>query len=427
MPTPIHTRELNDWHQLLNGCSYDAETRALLHNLLDAVDEFAQREVPSSTAQRWDHTGVQLDRPNLRAILPAGMAETLTKLRELMYFGANLHDDHGGMSLPALAEVLIVERLARQCPSLALFLAVHYTACMMVRTFGTDEQQYEILSLMSGAEDPFLIGGLAYTEPGAGSSLGEAQATATPIGNDPDGPVRIKGRKIFITNGGVADLYILLAREIHLPPDKNLSTWLVRPYDQNGKPRPGFNIPKLEEKIRLHASPTAELLFDGLELPAGSRLGQPGKGLSNALTGLNSGRLGIAAQALGIAAAAFGDAFDYITQRKQFGQTVSSFQSVRFQMAELYGRIAAGRSLLLQAVQCKERDENFRAMASIAKLHCSELAAAITPICLQFCGGMGFMDEMSLGRHLGNAQVTTIYEGTSNMQKLTLAKDLFED
>ncbi|MGH7144529.1 MAG: acyl-CoA dehydrogenase family protein [Planctomycetota bacterium] len=436
---PIHDREMADWHQFIDGCRYEPAARSSLHDILDAVDRFAQAEVPTATAQRWDRAGVTLDAARHRAVLPAGLGETLAKLRELGYFGVNLGEEFGGLALPALAETLIVERLSRQDPALALFLAVHYTATTMIRTFGDEPQKTELLPAMSGSGARFLLGGLAYTEPGAGSSLGEAQCEARPaqsarpagpatLGGAETGPalsapVALHGEKIFISSGGVADLYIVLARE----PGAELSTWLCRPYDDAGQARSGFSIAKLEEKIRLHASPTAHLRFDGLPLPAGSRLGAAGRGLSNALVGLNSGRLGIAAQALGIAAAAFAEAYEYITSRRQFGRPVASFQSVRFQMAELYGRIAAGRSLLLQAVQLKERGERFRAMASIAKLHCSELAAAITPICLQFCGGMGFMDEMSLGRHLGNAQVTTIYEGTSNMQKLTLAKELFGD
>ncbi|HTL52542.1 MAG TPA: acyl-CoA dehydrogenase family protein, partial [Planctomycetota bacterium] len=316
MTVSIHSREMTDWHQLLDGCNYDDATRSALHTILDAVDQFAQSEVPASLAQAWDHAGVTLDTAQSRAILPAGLPEVLRKLRELGYFGINLEERHGGMALPALAETLIVERLSRQCPSLALFLAVHYTCSTMIRTFGTPAQQEHFLPQMSGTGDRFILGGLAYTEPGAGSSLGEARCEARPAppsaGPTPNpGDVAIHGRKIFITSGGLADLFVLLART----GDEGLSTWLCTPYDDAGKPRAGFSIPKLERKIRLHASPTAELLFDGLTIPANRRLGDAGRGLSHALVGLNSGRLGIAAQALGIASAAFADAFEYITQR----------------------------------------------------------------------------------------------------------------
>jgi alkylation response protein AidB-like acyl-CoA dehydrogenase len=276
--------------------------------------------------------------------------------------------------------------------------------------WGTSEQRTSWLPRL--AKDT--VGAYALSEVGSGSDAFALQCRARKEG---DG-WRLDGRKMWITNGGEAGLFIVFAT---VDPDagyKGITAFLVE------RGTPGFTVGKKEDKLGIRASSTCEILFDGVRLEGGSVLGTVGQGYRVAIETLNEGRIGIGAQMLGLAQGALDHTIRYVQQREQFGRTVGSFQGVQFQIAEMATEIEAARLLVYNAARLKTGGEQFVVKAAMAKLFASEVAQRVASTCIDLHGGYGFTTEYPVEKLYRDAKIGTIYEGTSNMQKQTIAKVL---
>jgi len=333
----------------------------------------------------------------------------VAELAGLGLMGVPVPEQWGGGGMSSVAYALAVEELSRGCASVGVTVSAHTSlACDPILKFGSDAQKEKFLKpLASGAK----LGALAMTEPGAGSDLGSAQMSAT---RDGEGYV-LNGSKIFITNGGVADIVVVLASTDKAKKTKGLATFIVE------KGTPGFTVGKTEHKLGIRASNTAELVFQDCRVPAANLLGGEGQGFKVGLGTLDGGRIGIAAQAVGIGRAALEKAVGYAKQRQQFGQPIGSFQAIQWMVADSATELDAARLLYLRAAALKDKGERFSSEAAMAKLFASETATEVTHRALQIHGGYGYTTEYPLERHYRDARITEIYEGTSEVMRLVIA------
>ena len=377
--------------------------------ILDLAQKFADEIEP--LADGFDQEGVQVSDGQI--ILPQGMEEIYHKMADSGMMGVFVPEEYGGGGLPYTFYTAIIEIISVACPCISVALAVHGTAIDSVESLGTPEAKEKYLPLLAQGE---IMGAIAFTEANAGSDVGNSKLTADRQGNH----YLLTGVKQFITNGGRADLYILLASTDREKGKKGLSAFLVE------RQAPGFGIGKVEEKLGLHASPTTELVLENCIVPQENLLGVEGKGLSYVLQGLTGGRIEIAAQAVGIAQGAFQKSLKYSQERVQFGQPISNFQAVQFKLADMAVEIAAARKMYLGAAFQKDQGENFLMASSMAKLFASEMAKRVTDEAIQVHGGYGYIREYQVERYFRDARVTTIYEGTSEIQRLIISRGILE-
>ena len=342
-------------------------------------------------------------------------AALVREAADLGLLGVPYPTDIGGTGLDNLAYAITIEELARASGSMAIIVSAHTSlGAGPLYLVGTPEQQERFLRpLASGAK----LGAYGLTEPGAGS---DSRGTKTRARRDGDEWV-IDGAKQFITNAGVADTYIVVA--VTGAPqaeggDGKISAFIVE------KGTTGFTFGRLEEKMGLHASATGELLFDGCRIPAGNLLGTEGEGDKLFLQTLDGGRIGIGAMALGLAQAAFEAASVYARERHQFGRPIGSFQGVAFQVADMATEIDAARLLVYRAAWLKDQGRPYTTEAAMAKLFASEVAARVTNAAVQVHGGYGYVREYKVERYLRDAKLTEIGEGTSEIQRLVIARNL---
>jgi len=338
----------------------------------------------------------------------------VAELAGLGLLGVPVPEQWGGGGMSSVAYALAVEELSRGCASVGVTVSAHTSlACDPILKFGTDAQKERFLKpLASGAK----LGALAMTEPGAGSDLGAAQMVAVRDGES----YVLNGTKIFITNGGVADIVVVLASTDRAKKTKGLATFIVE------KGTPGFTVGKTEHKLGIRASNTAELVFQDCRVPAANLLGGEGQGFKVGLGTLDGGRIGIAAQAVGIGRAALEKAVGYAKQRQQFGQAIGSFQAIQWMIADSATELDAARLLYLRAAALKDKGERFSSEAAMAKLFASETATKVTHRALQVHGGYGYTTEYPLERHYRDARITEIYEGTSEVMRLVIAGGLLK-
>jgi butyryl-CoA dehydrogenase len=295
-----------------------------------------------------------------------------------------------------------------------VIIAAHCSLCSEpIRTFGTEEQKRKYLVPLASGK---ALGAFGLTEPNAGSDASRQQTVAVLEGDH----YVINGSKIFITNAGYADTYIVLAMTDKSKGTKGISAFIVE------KNFPGFSVGKKEAKMGIRGSATCELIFNNCIVPKENLLGQEGKGFSIAMKTLDAGRIIIAAQALGIAQGAFDETVKYTKERKQFGRSIASFQNTQFQMADLYTRIEAARWLVYGAAAKKDQGLPHSLDGSLAKLYCAETAMAVTTKGLQFFGGYGYTREYPIERMMRDAKITEIYEGTSEVQRMVIAGAIYK-
>jgi butyryl-CoA dehydrogenase len=342
-------------------------------------------------------------------------AENLKQLAELGLMGMMVPPEYGGSGADTVSYVLALAEVAYACASTAVVMSVHNSiVCESILWYGTADQKNGYLRKLATGE---IIGAFALTEPNAGSDPSRQTTKAV---FDGDSYV-LNGRKRFTTTGKNAGLIIVTAKTDEEKRHRGISAFLVK------KGSPGFTVGPLEDKMGLRASDTVDLIFEDCRIPAKDRLGNEGDGFLIAMTGLDGGRIGIAAQSVGVAQAAFDAAVRYAQEREQFGQTISKFQGLRWIIADMATEIEAARLLMLSAAEMKDRRENYTAQASMAKLFASEMVNRITAKALQMHGGYGFTKDYPVERYYRDARVFTIYEGTSEIQRIVISNHILKD
>ena len=342
-------------------------------------------------------------------------AENLKKLGELGLMGMMIPPEYGGSGADTVSYVLALAEVAYACASTAVVMSVHNSiVCESVLRYGTDGQKEKYLKQMATGE---MIGAFALTEPNAGSDPSRQTTKAVLEGDS----YVLNGTKRFTTTGKNAGIIIVTAKTDEAARHKGISAFLIE------QGTPGLKAGPLEDKMGLRASDTVDLIIEDCRIPAANRLGNEGDGFLIAMTGLDGGRIGIAAQSVGVAKAAFDAAVQYSREREQFGQSISKFQGLRWMIADMATEIEAARLMMLSAAEMKDNGENYTLQASMAKLYASEMVNRITPKAIQIHGGYGFTKEYPVERYYRDARVFTIYEGTSEIQRVVISNQILKD
>ena len=345
--------------------------------------------------------------------------EIVRRLGEMGWLGIPVAEEDGGAGMGTLAYAIAVEEISRVWGSLGIIVAAHTSlGCGPLTIAGTAAQKERYLRPMAAGE---VIGAYGLTEPGAGSDAGGTRTTARRE-ETPDGDSWIiDGGKRFITNAGQAGTYVVTARTgATAKGDAEISAFIL-PADT-----PGFSIGRIEEKMGLNASATGELIFDGCRIPADNLLGQQGEGFRTFLKVLDGGRISIAAMALGIAQGAYEAAAAYARERQQFGRPIGTFQGVAFKIADMATELEAARALVYRAAWIKDQGRDYSVAAAQAKLYASEVSSRVTNAAIQVHGGYGYITEYKVERYLRDAKLTEIGEGTSEIQRLVIARKLLD-
>ena len=343
--------------------------------------------------------------------------DIVRRLGEMGWLGIPIPEDEGGAGLDTLAYAIAIEEIGRVWGSLGLIVAAHTSlGCGPIHLSGTPEQKERYLVPMASGR---VLGGYGLTESGAGSDAGGTRTTATRE-DGPDGPVwRLDGGKRFITNAGQAGTYIVSARTGTTDKGEAEISAFIVPADT-----PGFSVGRLEEKMGLHASATGELIFQAASVPADNMLGAQGEGFRMFLRILDGGRVSIGALAVGLAQAALDASIPYARQREQFGRPIGSFQGVAFMLADMSTEIEAARQMVWRAAWLKDQGRDYGLAAAQAKLFASEVSSRATNNGIQIHGGYGYVEEYKVERFLRDAKLTEIGEGTSQVQRLVIARKI---
>ena len=338
--------------------------------------------------------------------------DTVRRMGELGLMGIAVPEAWGGSGGDTVAYAVALEEVSRACGSHGAIMSVNNSLyCDPIARFGTDEQKARFLAPFASGKK---LGCFSLTEPEAGSDASNQNTLARREGD----AYVLDGRKIFVTNGREAAAALVFAQTDRAKAHRGISAFVVE------KGTPGFTVVKTEDKLGIRASDTAELLFERCPVPASSRLGAEGQGFKIAMAALDGGRIGIAAQAVGIAVAAYEAALAYARERRSFGVPIGRHQMVQWMLADMATGIEASRLLTLRAAALKDRGQPFGPEAAMAKLFASETAMRVTTDAVQVHGGYGFIKEYQVERHFRDAKITQIYEGTSQIQKLVIARHL---
>ena len=342
-------------------------------------------------------------------------ADNLKKLGELGLMGMMVPPEYGGSGADSVSYVVALSEVAYACASTAVVMSVHNSiVCESILRSGTEDQKKKYLPRLASGR---ILGAFAMTEPNAGSDPSRQTTKAIFEGDS----YVLNGTKRFTTTGKNAGLVIVTAKTDEAARHKGISAFLIE------RDTPGLTVGPLEDKMGLRASDTADLIFEDCRIPAENRLGNEGDGFLIAMTGLDGGRIGIAAQSVGVAQAAFDASVQYAREREQFGQSISKFQGLRWIVADMATEIEAARLMMLSAAEMKDNGENYTLQASMAKLFASEMVNRITAKAIQMHGGYGFTKEYPVERFYRDARVFTIYEGTSEIQRMVISNLIFRD
>ena len=320
--------------------------------------------------------------------------------------------EYGGAGGDTLAYILAVEELSKVCGTTGVILSAHVSLCAsLINQFGTEEQKQKYLPKLASGE---MIGAFGLTEPGAGTDAAGQQTTAVLDGDH----YVLNGSKIFITNGGVADVFVIFAMTDKSKGTKGISAFIVE------RAFPGFSSGKIEDKMGIRASSTTELIMEDCIVPKENLVGKEGKGFGIAMQTLDGGRIGIAAQALGLAEGAMEEAVNYMKERKQFGRSLTAFQGLQWYLAEMDVKIEAARHLVYKAAWLKDNGKPYSVDAARAKLFAAETAMEVTTKAVQLFGGYGYTKDYPVERMMRDAKITEIYEGTSEVQKMVISASI---
>jgi alkylation response protein AidB-like acyl-CoA dehydrogenase len=371
-----------------------AEDEQLFRN---SVLEFAEQRIRPQVRDMDEHAKVP------RALID--------ELFELGVMGIEVPEAHGGAGASFFHSVLAVEALSQVDPSIGVLVDVQNTLVVnALLRWGTDDTRRRYLPALASRT----VGAYALSEAGSGSDAFAMAARAA----ERDGAFRLTGRKLWITNANEADLFIVFANVNPEAGYRGITAFLVE------RGFPGFTVGKKEDKLGIRASSTCELLLEDCSVPKANVLGEVGKGYKVAIETLNEGRIGIGAQMIGLAQGALGHALRYVRERRQFGKTIADFQAVQFQLAQAATELEAARLLVYNAARLRDARRPFLSEAAMCKLYSSQAAERITSLAVQLFGGYGYVKDYPVEKLYRDAKIGQIYEGTSNMQLQTIAKQL---
>ncbi|MGF2618266.1 acyl-CoA dehydrogenase [Rossellomorea vietnamensis] len=360
------------------------------------VRDFAKNEVEPTAAERDEEE--RFDR------------ELFDKMAELGLTGIPWPEEYGGIGSDYLAYCIAVEELSRVCASTGVTLSAHTSlAGWPIFKFGNEEQKQKYLKPMAQGEK---IGGYGLTEPASGSDAGGMKTTAKRDGDD----YILNGSKIFITNGGIADIYVVFALTDPSQKQRGTSAFIIESGFE------GFSVGKKEKKLGIRSSPTTEIVFDNCRVPKENLLGQEGEGFKIAMMTLDGGRNGIAAQAVGIAQGALDASIAYAKEREQFGKPIAANQGISFKIADMATGVEASRLLTYQAAWLESEGLPYGKESAMSKLMAGDTAMKVTTEAVQIFGGYGYTKDYPVERYMRDAKITQIYEGTQEIQRLVISR-----
>jgi alkylation response protein AidB-like acyl-CoA dehydrogenase len=365
----------------------------------DMCRRFADREI-KPVASKLDETKEH----------PAALC---AKMGELGLMGIAIPEKYGGAEMDYISYMVAMIEISKACASTGVIMSVNNSLyCFPVNTFGNDEQKHKYLTPVASGRS---IGCYALTEAGAGS---DPSSMATTARSDGDSWI-INGEKKFITSGNVADYCVLAAVTDKDKGPKGISSFIV-----DLKNTPGFSVGRVEDKMGINASGTAEMVFSDARIPKENILGEPGAGLRQMLTTLDAGRLGIGAQAVGIGRAVLEEALVYAQTREQFGRPISKFQAIQWKLADMATELDAAELLLLRAARLQDQGRPFEKESAMAKMYASDVTMRAAVEGVQILGGYGYCKEFPMERHMRDAKICQIYEGTNEIMRLVIARNL---
>ena len=372
------------------------------HEMLrDMARDFAQNEVAPGAAER-DATG-------------AYPADIVRKMADLGLLGVAVPEQWGGAGMDNLAYIVALEEICVACASTGVIMSVNNSlVCDPIRRYSTDEQKERILKPLAAGE---LLGAYCLSEAGSGSDSAALITVADKTGDS----WTLNGTKCWVTNGSQADIFIIFATTDRDKGHRGITAFLVE------KSRSGFSVGKVEKKLGINASSTTEILLENVELPDENRLGEVGQGFRIAMGTLDGGRIGIAAQAVGLARASLEASLRYSQQRTAFGKPISNLQGLQFMLADMATRTDAARLLVHQAAWRKDQGLPYTKQAAMAKVFAAEAAMWVTTKGIQVHGGVGYTKDFPVERYFRDAKITEIYEGTSEIQRLVIARELIRE
>lgn len=367
----------------------------------EMVKEFAEKEI-RPIADEIDKTG-------------RFPAETIAALAEMGIMGLNIPEAYGGCALDEICKVLVISEISRCCASTAEIVAVHLLVSDIILQKGTEEQKSKYLPMAVEGK----LGAFCLTEPGAGSDAGSLRTKAIQDGED----FILNGSKVFISNFGPneGNHFVIIAVT---DPEKGTRGGMTAFLVERGTP--GLILGKTEDKMGMNAAAVSELILEDCRVPSSAVMGAVGDGFKIAMSGLDGGRIGIAAQALGLTQGAFEEGVRYAKEREQFGKPISYNQGIQWYIADMGTRLEAARLLTLQAAAKRQSGEPVSRLASMAKYYATEAAAFVCDMALQLHGGYGYMKDYPIERMYRDARILRIYEGTSEVQKIVIAKEILK-
>jgi alkylation response protein AidB-like acyl-CoA dehydrogenase len=342
-------------------------------------------------------------------------ADLCQKMGELGLMGIAIPEEYGGAGMDYVSYILAMVEISKGCASTGVIMSVNNSLyCFPINTFGTHKQKIKYLSPVASGK---AIGCYGLTEAGAGSDPASLRTTAVLDGDS----WIINGEKKFITNGNVADYCVLAAVTDKEKGYKGISSFVVDLNDTVG-----FSVGRVEDKMGIKASGTAEMVFKDAHIPKENLLGEPGSGLRQMLTTLDAGRLGIGAQAVGIGRAVLQEALEYVKTREQFGKPISQFQAIQWKLADMATELDAAELLLLRAAWLQDHDKPFEKESAMAKMYASDITMRAAVEGVQILGGYGYCMDFPMERHMRDAKICQIYEGTNEIMRLVIARNLLK-
>lgn len=366
----------------------------------EAAREFAQNELLPGVIERDEHQKFPY--------------EQIKKMGELGFMGMMTDPAYGGGGMDTISYVLAMEEISKVDASASVIMSVNNSlVCWGLEKYGTEEQKQKYLVPLAKGE---IIGAFCLSEPEAGSDATSQKTTAEDKGDY----YLLNGTKNWITNGSTADVYIVMAQTYPEKRHKGINALIVE------KGMPGFVVGKKEDKLGIRGSDTHSLMFTDVKVPKANRIGEDGFGFKFAMSVLNGGRIGIAAQALGIASGAYELALKYAKERKSFGKPIAEHQAIQFKLADMATKIDAARLMCLQAAALKDQKKDFAKESAMAKLFASQVAMEVTIEAVQIHGGYGYVKEYHVERLMRDAKITQIYEGTSEIQRIVISREILK-